>query len=169
MAKFIDIDPSEIDSNVFRMIGREWMLITAGKEGHFNTMTASWGGLGVLWNTNVSFAFIRPQRYTYEFTERESYYSLSFFGQSYRRALQLCGTESGRDGDKVARAGLSPVFNAQAPYFDEAELVFICKKIHVQDIDPAGFLDPTIPSHYKAEDYHRLYIGEIVKVLKRIS
>lgn len=169
MAKFIDIDPQEIDGNVFRMIGREWMLITAGKEGRFNTMTASWGGLGVLWNTNVSFAFIRPQRYTYEFTESERYYSLSFFGQSQRHALQICGTESGRDGDKVARAGLSPVFNAQAPYFEEAELVLICKKMHVQDIDPAGFLDPTIASHYKAEDYHRMYIGEIVKVLKRIS
>lgn len=89
MAKFIELDPSEITGNVFDRIGKEWMLITAGKPEKYNTMTASWGGLGVLWNANVSFAFVRPSRYTFEFLEREKYYTLSFLGLSQRRALQI--------------------------------------------------------------------------------
>ncbi len=92
MAKFIELDPSEITGNVFDRIGKEWMLITAGKPEKYNTMTASWGGLGVLWNANVSFAFVRPSRYTFEFLEREKYYTLSFLGLSQRRALQICGS-----------------------------------------------------------------------------
>jgi flavin reductase (DIM6/NTAB) family NADH-FMN oxidoreductase RutF len=169
MNKFIEISPTELHENVFNKIGREWMLISAGQDGGFNTMTASWGGMGVLWNTDVCYAFVRPSRYTYEFIEREKYFSLSFFSQDYRRALQFCGAHSGRDTDKMAGAGLTPVFDAQAPYYDQCDLSMICRKMYFQDMDPANFIDPTIKSHYKQEDYHRLYIGEIIKVLKRVK
>ena len=108
MRKFIEINPLELRDNVFRQIGRDWMLVSAGNKGNFNTMTASWGGMGVLWNTNVCFAFVRPSRYTYEFMEREKYFSLSFFKDGYRRALQFCGSHSGRDTDKMAGAELTP-------------------------------------------------------------
>ena len=94
---FKELSPNQIGGNVFSQIGDDWMLITAGKEGAFNTMTASWGAFGVLWNRPVTFVFIRPSRYTYEFVEREAYYSLSFFGEEFRPALQLCGTRSGRE------------------------------------------------------------------------
>lgn len=167
MRKFFEIDPLELRENLFHQIGRDWMLITAGQKGNMNTMTASWGGMGVLWNTNVSFIFVRPTRYTYEFLEKEKYYSLSFFGDSNRRALQYCGAHSGRDTDKIAGAELTPVFDAQAPYFEEAHLSLICRKMYFQDLDPAHFLDPTIVSNYKDGDYHRLYVGEIIKVLQR--
>ncbi len=167
MHKFFDMDPLELKENVFHQIGKDWMLITAGKEGSFNTMTASWGGMGVLWNANVSFIVVRPSRYTYEFLEKEKYYSLSFFDDGNRRALQYCGAHSGRDTDKIAETGLTPLFDAQAPYFDEAKLSFICRKMYYQDLDPAHFLDPTIAANYKVQDYHRLYVGEIVKVLKQ--
>ena len=167
MAKFIEIDPSEIQGNVFDRIGKEWMLITAGKPEKFNTMTASWGGLGVLWNASVSFAFVRPSRYTFEFLEQEKYYSLSFLGMNQRRALQLCGSKSGRDIDKVKEAGLTPVFDAPAPYFEQAELTLICRKLYTQDLDPAHFLDPSLMGNYKDGDFHRLYVGEITKVLAR--
>lgn len=169
MSKFVEIAPEELNENVFRAIGAEWMLITAGDRKACNTMTASWGGLGVLWNANVSFAFVRPSRYTFEFMEEKDYYSLSFFGNGHRRELKLCGTTSGRDGDKIAEAGLSPVFDAQAPYFDEAELVLVCRKMYTDDIKPENFLDGTIKNCYPGDtDYHRMYVGEIVKVLKRV-
>lgn len=169
MRKFAEIAPEEWDANVFQKIGREWMLITAGDRKSCNTMTASWGGLGVLWGADVSFAFVRPTRYTFEFMEKEPYYSLSFFGRGQRQALQLCGTVSGRDTDKIAEAGLTTCYDDRAPYFAEAEVVLICRKMYTQDIDPERFEDPTIASHYNRSDYHRVYVGEIVKVLKRID
>ena len=168
MHKFVEISPSEIKGNPFDMIGKDWMLITAGKADSLNTMTASWGGLGVLWNAPVSYCFVRPTRYTYEFLERESYYTLSFLEPGCRRALQLCGRMSGRDGDKIAEAGLTVRTDEAAPYFEEAVLTLVCRKMAVQDIDPAGFIDPTIAGHYD-NDYHRVYVGEIVKVLRRID
>lgn len=169
MSKFIEISPLEVEGNVFRRIGKEWMLVTAGSRGRFNTMTASWGGMGVLWNAEVSFIFIRPERYTYEFLERETTYSLSFLGDGNRRPLQVCGSTSGRDTDKVAAAGLTPVFDAAAPYFEEAELSLICRKLYFQDLAPANFLDPAIAANYQEAGLHRLYVGEIQKVLKRVE
>ena len=168
MAKFIEIDPSEIKGNVFDRIGKEWMLITAGKPEKFNTMTASWGGVGVLWNTNVTFSFVRPSRYTYTFMEQEKYYTLSFFGADCRRALQFCGSKSGRDVDKAAATGLTPVFDEQAPYFSQAKLVLVCRKIYRSEMKPEGLLDPADDARwYPEKDYHTLYVGEIVKVLSR--
>lgn len=169
MRKFIEIDPLELSDNVFRAVGREWMLITAGREGNLNTMTASWGGLGVLWNANVSFAFVRPSRYTYEFMEREPYYSLSFLDPGGRRPLQYCGAHSGREVDKLAETGLVPRFDAPSPYFEQARLALICRKMYTADIDPDRFLDPAISASYKEGDYHRMYVGEIVKVLQAMN
>jgi flavin reductase (DIM6/NTAB) family NADH-FMN oxidoreductase RutF len=166
MRKFFERDPLELQENVFHQIGRNWMLITAGHENDLNTMTASWGGMGVMWNTNTSFIFVRPSRFTYEFLEREKYYSLCFFDSGNRRPLQFCGAHSGRDTDKLAGAQLTPRFDAQAPYFDECKQTLICRKMYFQDIDPQNFLDPTIANSYKTEDYHRLYVGEIIKVLE---
>lgn len=168
MPKFVELDPLELQDNMFRRIGREWMLITAGKPEKFNTMTASWGGVGVLWNTNVTFSFVRPSRYTYGFMEKEKYYTLSFFGADCRRALQFCGSKSGRDVDKVAETGLTPVFDAPAPYFAEAELVLVCRKLYTQDLDTERLLDPALMANYKDGDVHRMYVGEITKVLRRI-
>ena len=166
MNEFITISPYELEGNPFQMIDKQWMLITAGNEEKANTMTASWGGLGVLWFKPVSFAFIRPTRYTYEFTEREDAYSLCFFGEEYRDALKLCGTVSGRDRDKIAEAGLTLRYEDGVPYFDEADTVMICRKLAAQDMAPAGFVDTSVEKHYN-NDYHRIYTGEITTVLCR--
>lgn len=104
---FSRIDPKELDQNVFSMIGEQWMLVTAGTVERCNTMTASWGGLGVLWGKPVATVYIRPQRYTLEFVEREDCFTLSFFGEEYRKALALCGSKSGRDVDKVKECGFT--------------------------------------------------------------
>jgi flavin reductase (DIM6/NTAB) family NADH-FMN oxidoreductase RutF len=154
--------------NPFTKIGREWMLITAGSAESHNTMTASWGGLGVLWGCNAATVYIRPHRYTFEFAEREAAFSLSFFGNDYRDALNLCGTKSGRDCDKPKEAGLTPVFSELAPYYQEASLVFICRKLYRQDLDEGLFIDSSlVDANYPERDFHRVYVGEIVKALER--
>lgn len=164
MNEFTEILPEQLDENAIKLIGSEWMLITAGRMDSFNTMTASWGGLGVLWNKPVCYTVIRPQRYTYGFMEQSAYFTLSFFDLDYRKALELCGTKSGRDVDKCKETGLTPVRSGcGAVYFDEARIVMECRKIYIQDIDPEGFIDPTIAENYPEKDYHRMYVGEIMK------
>lgn len=167
MLKFEKTDLGRIDENVFKLIGSDWMLITAGEKDSFNTMTASWGGMGVLWNKPVSYIFVRPTRYTYEFLEKNKSFSLSFFDETHRKALSVCGTKSGRDTDKVKEAGLTPVVSENGiVHFDEAKLVLECSKIYYQDIDSSNFLDPVIEGFYN-KDYHRMYIGEITNIIKK--
>lgn len=163
---FNEISVYSLDKNTFEAINKQWLLITAGSE-KVNTMTASWGGLGIMWNKEVATCYIRPQRYTYEFVENEEYFSLCFFGEEYREALKLCGRVSGRDCDKIADAGLTVVKGDKAPYFEEAETVLICRKIYKDRIKPEGFLDESIEKNYSNGDYHYIYMGEIVKCLKR--
>ncbi len=159
------IKPNDIHDNVFNLIGDEWMLVTAGTMASFNTMTASWGGLGVLWNKNVSFVFIRPCRYTYQFIEKSDTYTLSFFEPKYKHVLNLCGTKSGRDCNKVQEADITPAETKNgAIYFTEARLVVECKKIYYQDLNPDHFLDSGIEKNYPEKDYHRMYVGEITLV-----
>lgn len=161
---FKEIDIKDLSFSPFEKIGKEWMLITAGNESSFNTMTASWGGLGVLWNKNVAFTFIRPSRYTFEFCEREEYFTLAFFPEEYRKALSFCGTKSGRDFDKCKETGLTPAFDAEAPYFEKASLVVVCKKMYAQNMDKACVCDSFVNTHYgETEPMHRVYVGEIVK------
>ena len=167
MNGFKTVEIKDLQFNPFTLIDKEWMLITAGNEQKCNTMTASWGGLGELWKHYVSFIFVRPQRYTLEFIEKEDHYSLCFFDESYRKALSFCGSHSGRDYDKCKETGLTPVFDEAAPYFAEAKMVLICRKLHRQQLDPKCFLDPEIdPKWYPDKDYHYEIFGEIVKVLQ---
>ncbi|HJC00757.1 MAG TPA: flavin reductase family protein [Candidatus Flavonifractor merdavium] len=165
---FERIDPKSLDQNVFSLIGDQWMLLTAGTGEKCNTMTASWGGLGVLWGKPVATVYIRPQRYTLEFVEREEKFTLAFFGEAYRKALALCGSKSGRDIDKVKECGFTVETADGAPYFAEADLVLVCKKAYWQDMDPTHFLDGEIDGKwYPEKDYHRIFIGEIETVLKK--
>ncbi|MCI1981685.1 MAG: flavin reductase [Oscillospiraceae bacterium] len=168
MNEFQETAIEDMKFNPFTMINKEWMLVTAGNAEACNTMTASWGSLGELWGKYVSTIYIRPTRYTLEFLNREPYYSLCVFGEKYRAALNYCGSHSGRGGDKIKAAGLTPVFGEAAPYFQEAKLVFICKKLYRQDFDPACFLDPSLDAaNYPKKDYHKMFIGSIEKVLTK--
>ena len=165
---FRKISPRDIKDNFLKIINEDTMLLTAGNRESLNTMTASSGGVGNFWRRDVTYCYIRPGRYTREFVEREDYYTLSFFDETFKPALTICGRKSGRDTDKIAETGLTPAFaDCGAPYFEEARLVLVCKKIYVEDIDPEKFLDPTMDDWYPRKDYHRLYIGEIVEVLAK--
>ena len=163
------IKPEELQKNPFTMIGKEWLLITAEKDGKANTMTASWGGVGVLWGKNVATLYIRPQRYTKEFVDNSDYFTLCFFDESYRKALNLCGSTSGRDVDKIKECGFTVQAGAgNAPYFAEAELVLVCKKRYVQPMKPECFTDETIDGKfYPQKDYHVMYIGQIVEAYQK--
>ncbi len=147
---------------------RQWMLLTSGNfaEGRFNTMTVGWGSLGTMWGRPFVQIVVRPIRYTYEYTEQYDTFTLCAFPASCRKALQLLGTKSGRDGDKIAEAGLTPIASAQvdAPGFAEAELVIECRKMYWDDLDPVHFLDPDIAKNYPHQHYHRIYFGQIVAV-----
>ncbi|MBE6703317.1 MAG: flavin reductase family protein [Ruminococcaceae bacterium] len=164
---FTKLVPEEIE-NVFRLVGKDWMLITAAGKGAsgketVNTMTASWGGMGVLWNKPVAFCFIRPQRYTYTLTEQSERFSLSFFTEAYRPALRLCGSKSGRDTDKFSETGLTPAFEDGVPYIKEARLCLLCRKLYAQDLEKTCFVDPALLANYKDGDFHRMYVVEIEK------
>lgn len=162
-----EISPNTLSKTPFEMIGKDWMLLTSGDENKYNTMTASWGGLGVLWNKNVVFAFVRPQRFTYEFMKENDYFSCSFFDEKYREALAYCGKYSGRDVDKAKECNLTPDFSENAPYFNEADTVIICKKLYVQQMDECSIIDESIKANYNGDDYHHVFVGEIVKILKK--
>ena len=168
MNRFRTVKLESLKMNPFSLIGSEWMLITAGGPAAFNTMTASWGCLGVMWGKPSVSCVIRPSRHTYKFMEADSVFSVSFFDRKYRKALELCGSRSGRDTDKVRAAGLTPVTGPSGSvYFDEARLVLECRKIYFHDFDPSKFLDPEIHKAYPDGDHHRMYVGEILRCLKR--
>lgn len=162
------VDPKTLDANLFSLLADRWGLLTAADGEGCNPMTVSWGGAGILWNKPVVTVYVRPQRYTHGLMENEQYFSLSFLPEERHDAAALCGAKSGRDIDKVKETGLTVVDDQPAPYFAEAELVFICRKLYAQNLDPACFVDKAIDEkNYPNRDHHRMYIGEIVAALKQ--
>jgi flavin reductase (DIM6/NTAB) family NADH-FMN oxidoreductase RutF len=144
------------------------LLVTAGDfaAGHFNTMTVGWGSFGTMWGHPFAQVVIRPTRYTYEFMERYPTFTICAFPDAYEDAVDLLGSRSGRDGNKIAAAGLTPVASATvaAPAFAEADLIVECRKIYWDDFDSAHFVDPRIEDNYPRKDYHRIYYGRIVAI-----
>lgn len=160
------IEINEFSENPFKLIGSDWMLITAKKGDKTNMMTASWGGVGILWNKPVATIYVRPQRYTKEFIDNEEYFSLCVLPEEYRQILNYCGTKSGRDEDKIAETKLTIDESEKAPIFKEARLVLICKKLYAQDLTEQSFIDKSlVEKNYKAKDFHTMYIAEIEKIL----
>ena len=152
--------------NPFELIGQQWMLITAGDKESFNTMTASWGCLGWLWNKPVAFIFVRPERYTHDFLESGDFVTLSFFPESCRKALQICGTKSGRDCDKVKEAGLIPIaLESGAVTFEQASLTVECRKLFKSDMKESDFIDKEVLAKWYSEaGLHSVYVLEIEKL-----
>ena len=139
-----EISINDFQVNPFTKIGKEWMLITSGNGEKVNTMTASWGGLGVMWNKNVAFIVLRPQRYTKEFVDSSNEFSLSFFDENYKSILAYCGKVSGRNEDKIKNSNLHATFINDIPTFEEASLVVTCKNLYKQTIMPDCFIDKSL-------------------------
>ncbi len=171
MDEFVKVDLYQEEANVFDLINKQWMLVTAGSKDHFNTMTANWGGMGVIWNRPVAFIFIRPQRYTFQFTEKEPIMTLSFFDEQFRHALNICGIKSGRDTDKIRESGLTPMETSLGSMaFAEARYIFECRKLYAEQLKADKFIDPDICGKiYPQKDFHQMYIVGIESLWKRIN
>lgn len=162
----------DFNQNIFNEIGQNWALITAGGKEGFNPMTVSWGTAGVLWNKNVFILFVRPQRYTMEFINKNEKLTLSFFGGKYKDELMRAGRITGRNIDKFKEVGLTPIYDVDADvyYAEEARFVFKLKKLYVGDILPENFIDKSlIEKNYPLKDFHKVIIGEVFQVLENIE
>jgi flavin reductase (DIM6/NTAB) family NADH-FMN oxidoreductase RutF len=155
-------------TDVFHLFDRQWLVLMSGDfaRREYNAMTISWGSLGIIWGKPFVQTVVRPTRYTHSFMERFDTFTVTGFSEEYRRALNVLGNQSGRDGDKIAAAGLTPVAASQvaAPAFAEAELVLECRKMYRAQMESRQFLDPGIEDNYPEKDYHTAYFGEIVAI-----
>ena len=164
--KFRPIDAAEIRENAVNLFNKRWALLTAGTFEDHNTMTVSWGAMGELWNKPMITVYVRPTRYTYNYMEKEEYFTLSFFGEECRELLTFCGTKSGRDVNKEFLCGITPVKHSTGSiYFEQAELVIVCKKLYSDDLHPEGFTDKQLCEEQMADTLHKIYFGEITEVL----
>ena len=165
------VDVKDFSPRIFHLFDDQWLLLACGDftTRHFNAMTVSWGSMGTIWNRPFVQVLVRPTRYTFEFMNRYDTFTVSAFAEPHRSALSLLGSTSGRDGDKIAASGLTPVASRKvaSPGFAEAELILECRKLFWQDIDPAHLVDPSIEDHYPEKDYHRMFLGEVVGVFAR--
>jgi flavin reductase (DIM6/NTAB) family NADH-FMN oxidoreductase RutF len=166
---FSQTDINEFNAQVFNLIGNEWFLLTAGSKDNFNTMTASWGTLGVLWNKPIATCFIRPTRHTFSFADENDVFTLSFFPEEFRKILNFCGSKSGRETDKIKETGLLPIVSERGGIsYEQAKLVIECKKIYFDDLKPIFMIPEEIDEkNYPNKDYHRMFIGEIVSINKK--
>ncbi|MDJ1122346.1 flavin reductase [Olsenella sp. YH-ols2217] len=159
---FVEIQPQDLQFNPFEMIGTDWMLVTAGNDSAWNTMTASWGQMGTLWNKPVATIYLRPQRYTKEFVDQTDDFTLSFFGEEWHEALETCGSLSGRDADKALATGLAPMEVPGSMAFEQAELIVVCHKLYAQQLEEQDFVVPElVAQNYPNKDFHTMYVGRI--------
>jgi len=167
---FNSVHPDDLNDNFFKMLDKDWMLVTAGGFGDFNTMTASWGTVGILWNKPIAICFIRPHRYTFQFADQYDFYTLAFFDEKYRDILNYCGAHSGRAVDKIRKTGLKPIETSRGNViYEQARLALECRKLYADYLRPENFIDAGIErKNYPAKDYHKFFIGEIVECYERL-
>ncbi len=155
----------DLNENFFQTIGKEWMLVTAGDKEQFNTMTASWGSIGFLWNKPVVFVFIRPERYTFEFIEKSEYFTLSFLGEENKAIHKICGSKSGREVDKVKETGLKPIITEKGNiFFEQGRLNLECRKLYSDTIKEECFIELEACKQWYGGvhgGFHHMYIAEI--------
>ncbi|MEG1950059.1 MAG: DUF4468 domain-containing protein [Odoribacter sp.] len=164
LSGYRQISPDKIPGNIFKMLSEDWMLITAGNDQQFNMMTASWGGLGHVYNKPIAFCMINPTRYTYQLMENNDTYTLSFYTETYRDALNYCGSHSGKDGDKVKGSGLTPITTPiGSKAFSEAWMIIECRKLVAQQLTSESILNPEVKGKW-GKDLHKIFIGEILNV-----
>ena len=157
----------KFDTEIFSQFNDKWALLCAGTPDSFNAMTISWGGMGTLWFKPVVTVYVRPDRYTYQFMEKSDYFTISFYPEANRRDLTTMGSLSGRDGDKLARTGLTAKAVGNAVTFEQAEITLLCQKIYHQDM-AAENMDANIAEEYYSDAQpHRMYIGEVMEIIRK--
>ena len=152
--------------DAFDEFGNKWALVTAGSMDNHNSMTVSWGGVGCLWGKPVATVYIRPNRHTYGYFEKNEYFTVSFYPEDCRQALGVMGSKSGRDCDKDKESGLSPVPCGETVTYAEARRTLLCRKLFAQDMNPESFTPEVIRRYYGTEPAHKMYIGEIIDIIE---
>ena len=166
---YVSVDPGEFTFAPFREIGENWGILTGQSEAGFNSMTVSWGAAGVLWSKPSVIVFVRPQRFTYGFLNDGDRFSLALMPPGFQKKIAVFGSKSGRDTDKYAVSGLEALVWDGVRFCSEAETVFICKKAGAGDFTADWFADQgTMEEHYPNRDFHRMFIGEIETILKKV-
>ena len=165
-------DPQTVIRDLLPALGAENALLTAGTADRCNTMTIGWCQAGWLWGLQTCTVYVRPERYTYQFMEDQAYFTVSVLPKDMKNAMALCGTKSGRDMDKIKECGLTVRTGAGgAPFFEEAELVLVCRTLYAQDLEPACVLsageEKILPSYGAKGGWHRAYTGEIVEAYQK--
>lgn len=160
-----EVKPEELNESAFKVIGKDWLLLTGEAEGKSNAMTASWGGLGIMWGKPVAYVFIRPNRYTKEFVDRADGMTISVFSEDYRKMMNYFGTVSGRDEDKIAKSGLTVQHDNGRTYYSEARITMLCKKLYAQEMKKECFIDKACDEKWYDNDYHTMYVVEVEKIL----
>ena len=167
-AELHEIPVDQFNTKIFKLWDKDWLVLTSGdfNENQFNAMTVAWGSFGIMWNKPFVMVVVRPTRHTFKFIIQYDTFSLCAFPEDYRKSLNILGTQSGKDTDKIKTAGLTvlPLDEIKAPGYAEAELTLQCKRIYWQDLDPSKFLDTSIENHYEKKDYHRMIFGEVVGI-----
>lgn len=166
-----EVNYKDLKFNPFRLFADEWFILSAGNEKDgMNGMTVSWGQLGCLWGHNdpVAIVYVRPQRYTKEFIDREEMFTMSVLPGEMDKVKAYFGSASGRNEDKTAKSGLTPVYSDGTVYYEQAKLVFVCRKMYAGELAEQGFCYPeTVSDNYAGKDFHTVYVGRIEKVLVR--
>ena len=158
------IDVTKLSIEAIDLWMNQWLLLTAGSHDDFNMMTVAWGSIGCMWSKPFIQIVVRPQRYTYKYMEKYDNFTLCAFPPEYRKDLKLLGTLSGKDGNKLSKTAftIKDSENISSPSYHEARLIFECKTMYYQDMEPAGFMDKSIINNYPQNDFHRIYFGEII-------
>ena len=156
----------EFSTDIFSQFDKKWALLTAGNKDSFNTMTISWGGLGTIWNKPVATAYVRTSRYTHEFMDKEDYFTISFYPDSYKKVLGVLGSKSGRDMDKMKDSGLNPKVLDKSVTFEEAEVTLVCRKLFMQQLDINNIPEDIVNTYYLDDAPHDMYIGEVIEIIK---
>ena len=158
------MDIQTAQNQIVDRLASEWGLLTAGEGDVWNTMTIAWGQTGNLWWKPVVTAYVVPSRYTFGFVEQNDYFVVSLFPKEYRDDLQILGSNSGRDGDKVALTKLTPKPIEHGVTFEEADTTIVCRKLMEQPLDPAAIPAEVMQKYYQTMGVHSMFIGEIVDV-----
>lgn len=156
----------EFKTDIFSKLDKEWALLASGSMEDHNAMTISWGGMGTLWFKPVVTVYVKPLRHTYEYMEKNEYFTVSFFDESYRKALMFYGSKSGRDYDKDKETGLEAVKLDDTVMYKQAKTTLLCKKIYFNDLDPENMPEDIVKANYTSEKPHRMYIGEVIRIIE---
>lgn len=159
-----ELDLTKLSVEAVGLWMNQWLLLTAGTLQDCNMMTVAWGSLGCMWSKPFAQVVVRPQRHTRQYLERSDSFTLCAFPERHRKDLQVLGSVSGKDGNKLSKTKLTLKASQKvaAPSYHEASFILECRKMYWQDMDPAGFIDQKIQDNYAANDYHRIYFGEIL-------